>query len=196
MAVQPGKIYEGLPLLFGSFFVSKDREERRKCAVLLCTILLFILYNFFLVCSALFYDGPFFTFLRSAALTYLVVELSLVVLLYYTQNLYLVTALFLIDIDMGTVVVCFNFGLVSEYMLWLLFIPTLLFYIMGATAGLRSLIFIVAQISLFVFLSCYVIPPSEELVLLPPVHKVPHLHLRLLPSTQRKRKRRKEQTRS
>ncbi|ELR25367.1 ATPase/histidine kinase/DNA gyrase B/HSP90 domain containing protein [Acanthamoeba castellanii str. Neff] len=171
MAVQPGKIYEGLPLLFGSFFVSKDREERRKCAVLLCTILLFILYNFFLVCSALFYDGPFFTFLRSAALTYLVVELSLVVLLYYTQNLYLVTALFLIDIDMGTVVVCFNFGLVSEYMLWLLFIPTLLFYIMGATAGLRSLIFIVAQISLFVFLSCYVIPPSEELVLLPPVHK-------------------------
>jgi cbb3-type cytochrome oxidase subunit 3 len=68
--------------------------------------------------------------------------------------------------------VCFNYGAVGEYLVWLLYVPILLFYIRGSRAGLYGLVFIIGQLTIFFPLSTYVVQPNgDEFKLLPAAHK-------------------------
>jgi hypothetical protein len=149
-----------------------DLEERRKYSVLLMAMIIFTVYASFLVLSATIYEGPFFTFLRSLAIGFLAADVVLLALLYHSRNLVLVTWLFLALVDSGTIAICFNFGLVSQYIMWLLFIPILLFFIVGRQAGSWGLVFILIQLTIFVPLSTYVFTPRDSgLLLVPPIHE-------------------------
>ncbi len=167
-------LFDGLPARVGPYFTtSRDEETRRKCTLLALTMLLFILYNSFLVASGFVSgEGCFFTFIRTLALLLLVSQSALLYLFHRTHSLLAVGTLFIVDVDLGTLAVCFHYGAVGEYMTWLLCVPILLLYIRGSRAGLYGLLIIVAQLTLFFALSSYVIQPNEaERKLLPAAHR-------------------------
>jgi hypothetical protein len=125
-------------------------------------MIIFTIYASFLVLSATIYEGPFFTFLRSLAIGFLAADVVLLALLYHSRNLVLVTWLFLALVDSGTITICFNFCLVSQYIMWLLFIPILLFFIVGRQAGSWGLVLILIQLTVFVPLSTYVFTTGQR----------------------------------
>jgi hypothetical protein len=169
-----GKVlFDGLPTWVGPYFsTSPDEETRRRCALLALTMMVFIFYNAFLVASGLVYEERFFTFMRTLAILLLVSQSALLYLFHRTGHTFVIGTLFIVDVNLGALAVCFNFGVVGEYMMWLIYIPIVLFYIGGSRAGLYGLLGIIGQLTLLFPLSCYVIQPNDqELQLLPAVHK-------------------------
>jgi hypothetical protein len=156
-------LFEGLPAWLGPYFTSsRDEETRRKCALLALTMMLFILYNTILVASGVVSEERFFTFMRTVANLLVVSQSALLYIFHRTHRLWAIGGLFIIDADLGTLAVCFNYGAVAEYMMWVLYVPILLFYICGSRPGLYGLLFIIGQLTLFFSLSNYGIQPKDE----------------------------------
>jgi hypothetical protein len=135
-------IFDGLPAWVGPYFTtSRDEETRRKSALLALTMMLFMLYNSFLILSGLIYEGHFFTFLRTLAIVLFITQGSLLYLYHLTHCMFAVGTLFAVVVDLGTLAVCFNFGAVGEYMMWLLYTFPLLFSLFAFILRFRSFVF-------------------------------------------------------
>lgn len=108
-------------------------------------------------------EGAVYAEFSSALFVFTVIEVCLMIILYTTRNLYFVAFIFSAFVDFATVSLCLQYGMVTEYLMELIFIPIFLFYFFGARVGLAAMSFLCAQAVALLWWTTYISTPNQEL---------------------------------
>ncbi len=115
------------------------QTEHRKCTLLISVILTIILYDLCHTLVALLRDAPFNQF-NYLVLCYGTMFSFLLLWLRAGKDLFKVTIMFVVLADSGLFLACIMFASPTEYHLWMVFLPLLVFFIFGSKAGVLCLL--------------------------------------------------------